>query len=148
MAAGAVMRALRTAPIARSKLSAPKSASAMVVKSADRTKIAVPLSEMRSLQLMVLDSGRGDSAQNMALDEALLEAMPRLGKPVLRFYGWTERAASFGYFQKYSEVERLTVLRPLVRLPTGCGLVAHEADWTYSVLLPSCHELYGVSATE
>ena len=32
----------------------------------------------------------------MAMDEALLDAMPRLGRPVLRFYGWTERAASFG----------------------------------------------------
>ena len=120
----------------------------MVVKPADRTKIAVPLSEMRSLQLMVLDSGRGDSAQNMALDEALLEAMPRLRKPVLRFYGWTERAASFGYFQNYSEIERLTLLRPLVRRPTGGGLVAHEADWTYSILLPTCHEWYAITATE
>jgi len=95
-----------------------------------------------------MDSGKGEAAQNMAMDEALLGAMPRLGKPVLRFYGWIERAASFGYFQKYSEIEQRTLLRPLVRRPTGGGLVAHEADWTYSVLLPSCHEWYGVSATE
>ena len=52
----------------------------------------------------------------MALDEALLEAMPQLGAPVLRFYGWTEPAASFGYFQKYAEVERATLLRPLMDL--------------------------------
>ena len=95
-----------------------------------------------------LDSGKADSAQNMALDEALLEAMPRLGKPVLRFYGWTERAASFGYFQKYSEIEPLTLLRPLVRRPTGGGLVAHETDWTYSIAIPTGHEWYAVTATE
>jgi len=95
-----------------------------------------------------LDSGKADSAQNMALDEALLEAMPRLGRPVLRFYGWTERAASFGYFQKYSEIERLTLLRPLVRRPTGGGLVAHEADWTYSIVIPTGHEWYAITATE
>ena len=95
-----------------------------------------------------LDSRKADSAQNMALDEALLEVMQRLGKPVLRFYGWTERAASFGYFQKYSEIERLTFLRPLVRRPTGGGLVAHEADWTYSIAIPACHEWYGITATE
>ncbi len=47
-------------------------------------------------------------AHNMALDAALLEAAPRLGRPVLRFYSWTEPAASFGYFQKYAEVERMT----------------------------------------
>ena len=44
----------------------------------------------------------------MALDEALLETMPRLGKPVLRFYGWTGPAASFGYFQKIADAERDT----------------------------------------
>jgi lipoyl(octanoyl) transferase len=84
----------------------------------------------------------------MALDEALLEAMPRLGAPCLRFYGWTEPAASFGYFQKYDEVERLTALRPLVRRPTAGGLVPHDADWTYSAVFPSAHEWYELAAIE
>jgi len=84
----------------------------------------------------------------MALDEALLEAMPRLAKPVLRFYGWTEPAASFGYFQKYAEVEKATMLRPLVRRPTGGGIVPHDADWTYSLVLPAHHEWYSSRAAE
>ena len=71
----------------------------------------------------LLASGAGDCAFNMALDEALLQAAPRQGQAVLRFYGWTEPAASFGYFQKYAEIERLTQLCPLVRRPTGGGLV-------------------------
>lgn len=96
----------------------------------------------------LLESGRGDAAFNMAMDEALLEAMPRLQKPVLRFYGWTERAASFGYFQKFSEVERATLLRPLVRRPTGGGLVPHDADWTYSLVFPTNHESYSLSAVD
>ena len=69
----------------------------------------------------LLQSGPCPAAFNMALDDALLDAMPRLGKPVLRFYGWTEPAASFGYFQLSAEVERGTLLRPLVRRPTGGG---------------------------
>jgi lipoate-protein ligase A len=93
-----------------------------------------------------LDSGPGDPAFNMALDEALLEAMPRLLKPVLRFYGWTGPAASFGYFQKYSEVERATRLRPLVRRPTGGGIVPHDADWTYSLAFPAGHEWFALKA--
>jgi lipoate-protein ligase A len=93
-------------------------------------------------------SGRGGAALNMAMDEALLESMPRLQKPVLRFYGWTEPAASFGYFQKYSDVERATLLRPLVRRPTGGGVVPHDADWTYSMAFPTAHEWHGVSAVE
>ncbi len=96
----------------------------------------------------LLNSGPCPAAFNMALDEALLEAAPRLGQPVLRFYGWTEPAASFGYFQKYAEIERATVLRPLVRRPTGGGLVPHDADWTYSLAFPPVHDWYALTATE
>src|ERR1039457_5751979 len=96
----------------------------------------------------LLNSGKGDAAFNMALDEALLEAMPRLGKPVLRLYGWTEPAATFGYFQKFSEVERATHLRPLIRRPTGGGLVPHDADWTYSAVFPPGHEWHSLKAEE
>jgi len=95
-----------------------------------------------------MESGLGDAAFNMAMDEALLEVMPRVQTPVLRFYGWTEKAASFGYFQKFSEIERATLLRPLVRRPTGGGLVPHDADWTYSLAFPTNHEWYSVTAVE
>src|SRR5512137_350872 len=97
---------------------------------------------------LLMESGPGAPAFNMALDEALLHAAPRLGRPVLRFYGWTEPAASFGYFQKYADIERITPLRPLVRRPTGGGLVPHNADWTYSLAFPPTHPWYGIKATE
>ncbi len=84
----------------------------------------------------------------MALDEALLEAMTRLGKPVLRFYGWTQPAATFGYFQKYAEVARVTHLRPLIRRPTGGGIVPHDADWTYSAIFPPGSEWHSLKAEE
>ena len=97
---------------------------------------------------LLLGPDRGIAAFNMALDEALLESTPRLQKPALRFYGWTEPASSFGYFQKFSDIERTTLLRPLVRRPTGGGLVPHDADWTYSLAFPTGHEWYSVSAVE
>jgi len=84
----------------------------------------------------------------MALDEALLEAMPRLQRPLLRCYGWTEPAATFGYFQKFSEVEAATLLRPLIRRPTGGGIVPHDADWTYSLAFPAGHDWYELKAVE
>jgi lipoate-protein ligase A len=96
----------------------------------------------------LLNSGKCDAAFNMALDEALLENVSRLGKPVLRFYGWTEPAATFGYFQKFSEVERATHLRPLIRRPTGGGIVPHDSDWTYSFVVPPNHEWYSLKAME
>ena len=96
----------------------------------------------------LLNSGKCPAAFNMALDEALLEDASRLGKPVLRFYGWTEPAATFGYFQKYADVERATHLRPLVRRPTGGGIVPHDADWTYSFVVPPGHEWHLLKAEE
>jgi lipoyl(octanoyl) transferase len=97
---------------------------------------------------LLLDSGKGAAAFNMALDEALLENVSRLGRPVLRFYGWTEPAATFGYFQKFSEVGRATQLRPLIRRPTGGGIVPHNADWTYSAVFPPGHEWHSLKAEE
>jgi lipoate-protein ligase A len=97
---------------------------------------------------LLFNSGKCAAAFNMAQDEALLEAMPRLQRPVLRFYGWSEPAASFGYFQKFSEVKRATLLRPLVRRPTGGGIVPHDADWTYSLAFPSRHEWHALRAEE
>jgi len=114
---------------------------------------ALPLDVERSMlnvecSFLLLNSGPGNPAFNMALDEALLEAMPRLQTPVLRFYGWTAPAATFGYFQKYAEVERATSLRPLIRRPTGGGIVPHDADWTYSLVFPPGHEWHSFKAEE
>ena len=97
---------------------------------------------------LLLNSGPCDAAFNMALDEALLEAMPRLQAPVLRFYGWTQPSATFGYFQKFSEVAAATHLRPLIRRPTGGGIVPHDADWTYAAIFPAGHEWHSLKAEE
>jgi lipoyl(octanoyl) transferase len=85
---------------------------------------------------------------NMALDEALLQLAPKLRSPVLRFYGWLEPAATFGYSQCYAEIEKLTHLRPLVRRPTGGGLVPHDTDWTYSLVFPAGHFWHGLKAVK
>lgn len=94
------------------------------------------------------DSGKGDAAWNMALDEALLESAREIGIPILRFYAWTEPAATFGYFQHYKEIAAWTPLRPLIRRPTGGGLVPHDADWTYSVIIPPADPWYELRAVE
>jgi lipoate-protein ligase A len=97
---------------------------------------------------LLLNSGKCEAALNMALDEALLENVSQIGKPVLRFYGWTEPAATFGYFQKFAEVERTTLQRPLIRRPTGGGIVPHDVDWTYSFVVPPNHEWHLLKAEE
>jgi lipoate-protein ligase A len=96
----------------------------------------------------LLRSPPGEPTGNMALDEALLDEVGAMGAPVLRFYGWSTPAATFGYFQRYAEVESMTRLRPLVRRPTGGGLVLHEMDWTYSLVFPSSHGWSHLPAVE
>ena len=93
-----------------------------------------------------LDTGACAPALNMAWDEVLLDHIANIGCPVLRFYAWSEPAATFGYFQRMEEVKRLTALRPLIRRPTGGGLVPHEADWTYSLVFPTSHPWYHLRA--
>ena len=96
----------------------------------------------------LFDSGPQPAIDNMAWDEALLSLAAGSGYPLLRLYGWREPAATFGYFQKWREVEKLTPLRPLLRRPTGGGLVPHAADWTYSVVIPPADPWYALSAVD
>lgn len=96
----------------------------------------------------LLNSGACDAAFNMALDEALLEGIARHGQPLLRFYGWRQPAATFGYFQRIAAAEAATLLRPLIRRPTGGGIVPHDTDWTYSLVFPPGHEWHSLRAEE
>ncbi|MGV3772800.1 MAG: lipoyl protein ligase domain-containing protein [Verrucomicrobiales bacterium] len=94
------------------------------------------------------EDGAGSAAWNMAYDEAMLIHAANFAAPLLRFYSWSEPAATFGYFQPYQQIESWTTLRPLVRRPTGGGLVPHDADWTYSLVAPPGHWWYELRAEE
>lgn len=103
---------------------------------------------MNSETWLLLNSGPGSAAFNMAFDEALLESAPARNQPLLRYYGWTEPSASFGYSQRFAEVAGMTALRPLVRRPTGGGLVLHDADWTYTLVFPPGHGWHALRARD
>jgi lipoate-protein ligase A len=97
---------------------------------------------------LLFRSGPGAAEFNMAVDEVLLHNIHHIARPVLRFYSWSEPAASFGYFQRYGDVANVTSLRPLVRRPTGGGIVPHDCDWTYSLVFPPSHSWYVLKAIE
>jgi lipoate-protein ligase A len=100
---------------------------------------------MSELWHLWLDGAR-DPALNMALDEALLRGAPERGRPVLRVYRWSAPAMTIGLLQKFSP--DLALGRPVVRRPTGGGLVDHSRDITYTVVAPPTHTLYGLPTAE
>jgi len=79
-----------------------------------------------------------DPYMNMAIDEALTrKCIDSENRPAaIRFYTWKETSCSIGYFQKIESV--LKTLKdksvPIVRRPTGGGIVFHGNDITFSVV--------------
>lgn len=101
----------------------------------------------------LLQSGFHDCYYNMGLDEALLEQASRGDSPpVLRFYGWEPRAVSVGYFQGLEEEVDVPACKDkgvdVTRRITGGGAVFHNAELTYSIILPAEHPLAGESIND
>ena len=86
-----------------------------------------------------------DAALNMAIDEALLE---QTVLPALRFYRWSRPAISFGYFGRYAEVAGEAERRDLVRRWTGGGIVPHDEDLTYSIIIPATDASFASSSAD
>lgn len=97
----------------------------------------------------VLPHESGDGAENMALDEALLDAVGRDGlAAVVRTYSWSVPTLSLGYFQPIARAEADSRWYgvPIVRRPTGGGALWHDREVTYAVVIPSTHPLARRSA--
>ena len=82
--------------------------------------------------------GERSPAMNMAVDEALLCSTAERGRPLVRFYGWDRMAVSIGYLQDYDAAPEGYAV---VRRPTGGGVVYHDHDFTYTVIIPKTHWL-------
>lgn len=79
----------------------------------------------------------------MAVDELLLGWSAEQGGCCWRFYGWAEPTLSLGYFQESADRRRHPASRdcPAVRRLTGGGAIVHDAELTYSLVLPGGHPL-------
>lgn len=82
----------------------------------------------------------------MARDEALLRTAADRPWPLLRVYAWQEPAVSIGYFMQYPS--HLADRYAIVRRPTGGGIVYHDADTTYTVVVPPGHPLHKLSTED
>lgn len=89
-------------------------------------------------RLLITPAANG--AWNMAVDEALLEAVGQgLSLPCLRLYAWEPACLSIGYAQASSDVDqdRLHAFGwGWVRRPTGGRAILHTDELTYSIMAP------------
>jgi lipoate-protein ligase A len=89
---------------------------------------------------LLVDPGGQRGADNMAIDQALLEEAERSGDAFLRLYAWSPPCLSFGRNEpalaRYDrgEIERRGI--DVVRRPTGGRAVWHEHEVTYAVAAP------------
>lgn len=88
----------------------------------------------------LLETGALDGATNMAIDEAILEAVTAgQAPPTLRFYGWEPPCLSLGYSQPAEAVDWAACAErnwEVVRRPTGGQAILHVDELTYSVCAP------------
>ena len=91
-------------------------------------------------QWRLLITPPSNGAWNMALDEAILEAVGgNQSLPCLRLYAWEPPCLSIGYAQPSIDIDnsRLTNLGwDWVRRPTGGRAILHTDELTYSVITP------------
>lgn len=106
--------------------------------------------------VLIFDQPR-DGAENMAIDDAMLQWCDVQQTIVLRIYRWATPTLSLGYFQPWEEwlayrdqviVPELKKQAPdhsatcdlsgfsVVRRRTGGGAIVHHHDWTYSLAVP------------
>ena len=83
---------------------------------------------------------------NMALDEAILEAVQKdQAPPTLRFYAWNPPCLSLGYAQSVVDADLVAIEEmgwDLVRRPTGGKAILHTDEITYSISAPTDHPLF------
>ena len=85
----------------------------------------------------LIESGFADGATNLAVDEAIANAVTTGDQPpTLRFYGWQPPAVSLGYNQELDEgIDRAEAEARgygIVRRPTGGRAILHADELTYS----------------
>lgn len=95
----------------------------------------------------LINCGEQNGAWNMALDEALLNAVDRgESAPVLRLYRWNPATVTLGYFQQGSDVVNLEACREfgysVVRRITGGRAVLHDQEVTYAVISPEQNSIF------
>jgi lipoate-protein ligase A len=107
------------------------------------TLVSLPTNALFLELRAIIDRDSRSAAMNMAIDETLLETAT---VSTIRFYRWDHPALSFGYFGKFDDVAAYSD-RDCVRRWTGGGIVLHENDLTYSLIIPATDQAFAEFST-
>jgi lipoyl(octanoyl) transferase len=88
----------------------------------------------------IINTGYKRAADNMGIDEAIMEAYAaEQAAPTIRFYGWQPAAVSLGYFQHGEKEINFAACKnqglDIVRRLTGGRAVLHSRELTYSIIV-------------
>lgn len=100
----------------------------------------------------ILDTGLRGAEENMQLDADLLERLGEKQQPILHFYEWQAPSVTYGYFVEPKDFLNLEEAQrgglELARRPTGGGIVFHQWDFAFSVLIPATCDLFSLNTLE
>jgi len=86
----------------------------------------------------------------MRFDEQLLAGLQ--DQPIIHFYDWELDSATYGYFVKPEEYLNMQGVQRshlhLSKRPTGGGIIFHNWDMPFSVLIPSLSPLFSINTLE
>ena len=85
----------------------------------------------------------------MELDAKLLASLEQEKNPILHLYDWNEDTATYGHFiDPYSllrKEESLKLGLAVAKRPTGGGMIFHNCDLAFSVLVPATHASFSLN---
>lgn len=100
----------------------------------------------------ILDTGINTPDKNMAIDAELLENLSAEPETILHLYEWSAPSATYGHFvQPFDFLDEANVAKStlqLARRPTGGGIIFHEFDFAFSVLVPASHPKFSINTLE
>lgn len=104
------------------------------------------------MTLEIIDTGIGLPERNMQLDFELLKTLDSKPQCLLHFYEWDGPSATYGYF-----TQPLSLLRAegivkhqlnIARRPTGGGIIFHQFDLAFSLVLSATHPRFSKNTLE
>lgn len=111
-----------------------------------------PVYQVLLVKWKILDTGSHSAEENMKIDADLLEKMQPDDPPLLHFYEWEGKAATYGHFldpKQFLDLEKAEALGlSIARRPTGGGIIFHVSDLAFSVLVPAHFSYYSINTLD